>query len=531
MSFDLVTEIIPFQARNNPHKKFISDGDCNISYSDFNSITEKLASFFCNVIKLSRHDRILLMLPNSFEFFASFFAAILADCIVVPISHRMQGSRLRWIIKDSNPKLVISNRNPVDFFKSGLFGPINCYVYVGDSRQITQSAKTKNKVIHFEEILNTTVGPEVPQISKNIDVDPAMIIYTSGSTGEPKGILCSQSNIISASSSICRYLELSKTDSVLNALPPFFDYGLYQAILCARVGARLFLVHDAIFIDNLMNIMNREFITGFPIVPSIAAVFIRYTNSNTNALTEEARNNMSFITSTGAPFHPKYISGLRYLFPKARIYSMYGLTECKRVFYLKPELIDKKKFSVGKPMHNVEVSIVDNEGIPVSRGQVGTLVVRGSNVALGYWNDVESSKRSFRKGKFGERILHTNDRFKQDEEGFLYFVGRDDDIIKSGSMRISLAEIANVMLEIEGISEVAIISEPHEDLGEVMRAFTVLEEGNVQLNAQDIKDKMRLLVESNLMIPVTIEVVDQLPKTESGKVAKSTLKSSKKMSQ
>src|SRR6185436_9618330 len=173
-----------------------------------------------------------------------------------------------------------------------------------------------------------------------------------------------------------------------------------------------------------------------------------------------------------------------------RIFSMYGLSECKRVSYLPPELVDERPYCVGKPMPNVDAWVADESGSRVPDGEIGVLMVRGSNVALGYWDDPELSGRIFRTGKYGERCLWTNDLFYQDAQGFLYFKGRTDDIIKSGAYRISLKEITDTILAIQGVSEVAVVPIPHEKLEFVMKAFIVLEPG-CSLSEVELKRMVR----------------------------------------
>ena len=525
MSYTLVQDILSMQATLRPQACFITDGDSTVSYTSLYARSRKLSAFLLREARLGKSDRVLLMLSHSLEFYIAFFATIFSGCIAVPLSAKLPPNRLKKIIEDCQPKGIITSRYPDEMLKeSTCCSSITVFVHTAESSpQVTFCPKGQLLIQSLAEILQSSLGEITPP--PLIDVDPALIIYTSGSTGGPKGIVCSHLNVISASHSIVQYLAMSESDVILNTLPCFFDYGLYQALLCARVGAQMIIGSDALFIDETIKLINEESVTGFPLVPSLAAAFLKYVKSQTGqSLTEEARHKMRFISSTGATFHPRYIDGLRYLFPFARIYPMYGLTECKRVAYLEPELIDRKMYSVGKPMPNVEAWIVDENSEKVPVGEIGTLVVRGSNVALGYWNDEELTSQTFRMGKFGERVLYTNDLFKQDKDGFLYFVGRKDEIIKSGGQRISLVEITNILLAIEGLSQAAVISEPHDELGEVMKAFVVLETG-VQFSPRDIKRTMRSLVESNLMIPTQIAIVDELPQTMTGKIAKSVLKS------
>ncbi|MDP2960229.1 MAG: AMP-binding protein, partial [candidate division Zixibacteria bacterium] len=218
-----------------------------------------------------------------------------------------------------------------------------------------------------------------------------------------------------------------------------------------------------------------------------------------------------------------FIKKIRETFPKARLYSMYGLTECKRVSYLPPEELDRRPTSIGKGMPNEEVYIVNENGERVGPGEVGELVVRGSNVMLGYWELPEETAKVLKIGSLPwERVLYTGDLFKMDEEGFLYFVGRKDDIIKCRGEKVSPKEIENVLYNLEGVLETAVVGVPDEILGQAIKAFVVLKEG-INLSEKDILRYCSKNLE-DFMVPKYVELVETLPKTESGKIRKVGLK-------
>jgi acyl-CoA synthetase (AMP-forming)/AMP-acid ligase II len=213
---------------------------------------------------------------------------------------------------------------------------------------------------------------------------------------------------------------------------------------------------------------------------------------------------------------------LRELFPQVKLFSMYGLTECKRVSYLPPDQIDARPDSVGKAIPNEEVFIIDENGERVGPGRVGELVVRGSNVMMGYWEMPEETARCLRPGRYpGERVLHTGDHFRMDEEGFLYFVGRRDDIIKSRGEKVSPREVESVMHGMLGVREVAVVGVPDPVLGEAVKAFVILEDGS-PLTVDEILRYCAANLE-NVLMPKSVEVVDALPRTPTGKISKKAL--------
>ena len=214
---------------------------------------------------------------------------------------------------------------------------------------------------------------------------------------------------------------------------------------------------------------------------------------------------------------------LRELFPQARIYSMYGLTECKRCTYLPPEDIDRKPTSVGIAIPNTELWLVDEDGNRVGPNQVGQLVIRGATVMRGYWEKPEATAKKLKPGPLpGELVLYTGDYCRLDDEGYLYFVGRMDDIIKSRGEKVAPKEVENVLYNIPGVREAAVIGVPDDILGQAVKAFVVLEHG-VALTTKDIQRECQAKLE-NFMVPKYVEIVADLPKTTTGKIKKTDLK-------
>ena len=265
--------------------------------------------------------------------------------------------------------------------------------------------------------------------------------------------------------------------------------------------------------------MVNEHITGFPIVPTIAAILLKLKN-----LANYDFPALRYITNTAQALPPRFITELANVFPAAKIYSMYGLTECKRVSYLSPDDLKERPTSVGKAMPNTEAYIVDEQENRIDQPSVvGELVVRGANVMKGYWNLPKETDSVFRPGSIpGEKVLFTGDLFKKDKESFLYFVARKDDMIKVGGERVSPKEIENVLHNIEGVDEAAVIGVEDEILGQAVKAFISLKK-DCFLSADDILWHCAKNMES-FMVPKYVEVVEELPKSSHGKIAKKELK-------
>jgi acyl-CoA synthetase (AMP-forming)/AMP-acid ligase II len=357
-----------------------------------------------------------------------------------------------------------------------------------------------------------------PPKRRAIDVDLAAIIYTSGSTGDPKGVMLTHRNMLSAATSISTYLELREDDVILGVLPLAFDYGLYQMIMSVRLGARLVLERSFAYPAQVLNVMVTEKVTGFPGVPTIFAVL-----AEMKTLSEFDLSSIRFVTNTAAALPVKHITMLRDLFPKARIYSMYGLTECKRCTYLPPADIDRKPTSVGIAIPNTELWIVDEHGNKVGPDTVGQLVIRGATVMKGYWEKPEATAEKLKPGPVpGEQVLYTGDFCRLDDEGYLYFVGRMDDIIKSRGEKVAPKEVESAIMNIQGVKEAAVIGVEDAILGQAVKAFVVLERGVTLTDKEIMKECQKRL--ENFMVPKYVEFLAELPKTTTGKIKKTGLK-------
>jgi acyl-CoA synthetase (AMP-forming)/AMP-acid ligase II len=314
-------------------------------------------------------------------------------------------------------------------------------------------------------------------------------------------------------------LENKPDDIIIDTLPLSFDYGLYQVLMAFKFGGTVILEKGFIFPEQIFRIIVKERVTGWPVVPTIAAMLCQQKN-----LSRHDFSHLRYITSTGQVLPSRHIAKLQEAFPQAKIYSMYGLTECKRVAYLPPDQITNKPESVGKAMPNTEVYIVNDEGKEINEAGIpGELVVRGSNVMQGYWNLPEATARALRPGRYsGEKALYTGDLFKKDEEGFLYFLGRKDDIIKTSGHMVSPKEVENVLCEMEDVVEAAVIGVDDEILGHSIKAFLHLTETS-KLTEKEIIGHCSKYLE-DYAIPKYFVFCGPLPRTDSGKIKKIDLR-------
>lgn len=508
----LIHHLITNAAARRPESAYLlSEHEC-WTYSAFSQLTQAIASFL-RELNLQPGERIVIALENRVEAYALLFGAISAGAIAVPLMPTLPVEKLQYVLDNCQPTIFCGGRS-LDQLRQARWGTYLRGVIALDGT-CGQGLPESVRIFAYRDVL-ASGGGRAPS-SRRIDLDPAVILYTSGSTGTPKGVVLSHLNVLTATRSIATYLGIESEDRIINFQPPFFDYGLYQSFLAALVGASLYLTNGFAFPGDVLNRIERQSITVVPFVPTnITMLFSR------GPFVREPLTRVRLVTSTGARFPVQHIPALRTLFPHAAIFSMYGLTECKRVAYLPPEQLDARPHSVGIPMPNVEVRLVDEQGQPVGPHTIGELVVRGSNVALGYWGDPEGSAQRFRLQPNGERWLYTGDYFTQDEEGYLYFVGRRDDLLKIGGYRTSTKAIEATLALLEPVQDVAAIPIEDHILGHSTKVF-IVPKPDRQLTIEQVRHYCQTAFETRVLVPKVIEIVPRLPRTGTGKIDYQTL--------
>ena len=516
MDFDpvLVHDWLVRSSRRSPGKAALINDGRRLTYFEINDLSTHLAQGLASN-GVNRGDRVVVFLENSPEAVIAIYGILKAGAVFIIAEATATASTLRHILDDSQSVWLITHVDKAQIVKDTSDGSrSDCrVVWVGPSDRIPPKA---GLALHWDRLVEhreegTATFPRI------VDIDLAALIYTSGSTGKPKGIMCTHHNIVSAARSIIQYIGNYEDDVILDALPLAFDYGLYQIIMCFMFGGTVVLERSVGFLEPLIQTIERECVTGFPLVPSLSAMLLRL-----KRLPVERLKSLRYVTSTGALWPEAHIRKFRELLPNVKFFSMYGLTECKRVGFLPPELIDEYPGSIGGAMPNCEVTVVEGSGQAIRMGEIGELVVRGSNVMQGYWNDPETTKKVFKSGRYpADRLLYTGDWFRLGEVGLLYFVGRRDDLIKSSGRRVSPREVEDVVASMAGIAEVAAIGVPDEIIGQVAAVFAVAR------NKKNIDELgIRAFCEKQLepyKVPKYVWFVDSLPKTPNGKTDKKRL--------
>ncbi len=507
----LVHEFLAQSADRLPDKvALVCDGQ-RLTYAQIEAQANRLA----NALKaegVQRGDRVALYLPNCVELAIGIFATLKAGGVFVPINHTTKEDKCTYILNNCQARVFITSGRQADLVQKLMSTVPSLKTIVLTSPPAKTETDTSN-FLSYAAIQCDYSEQRPPTV--NIDLDLACLIYTSGSTGEPKGVMSDHSNMVFAANAIIEYLGNVETDIVIGLLPLSFDYGLYQLLMVFRFGGTLVLEKGFTFPSAILKRMEQEGVTGFPGVPTIYTMLLKMD------LSPYDLSSLRYLTNTAAALPASHIAEIRAKFSWVKLFSMYGLTETKRTLYLPPDHLDKRPGSVGIAIPGTEVWIEDEEGHRLSPGPVGELVVRGRHVMRGYWNDLEKTAARFRPGSIpGERVCYTGDLFRMDNEGFMYFVARKDDIIKSRGEKVAPKEVENVLYGLEGIREVAVIGVPDQILGQAVKAFVVVD--GIALSEADVLRHCRAHLE-DFMVPKQVEFCQELPKTSTGKIKKTDL--------
>jgi amino acid adenylation domain-containing protein len=496
------------QAAATPDREVLADEDGRCRYGELLARAQALADAL-RAGGIVPGDRVAIYLENGIAFVVAFYGTLLAGAVAMPVNPQTRVDKFAFMLGDAEAAALVTQASLAATWQPAV---AQCA-----SVRLTRVLDTAGVIAPAEAgaAADAARGRAIPDAT--IDRDLAAILYTSGSTGLPKGVMLSHLNMVSANRSVSGYLGLRADDAILCALPLTFDYGLYQVLMAVRVGARVVIERGFSFPVKALERMARERITVFPGVPTMFAMLRVLRN-----LARFDLGALRTITNTAAALPVEHIAGLRAMFPQARLFSMYGLTECKRVTYLPPEELDRRPGSVGRGMPNESLWLVDDAGRRLPHGSTGELVIRGSHVMLGYWRRPEETAAKLRDGPLpGERVLYSGDLFRTDDEGWLYFVGRRDDIIKSRGEKVSPREVEDVLHALAGVVEAAVVGVDDPVLGQAIRAYVHRAAGA----ALDERTVIRHCLErlEPFMVPRQVVFTGAFPRSANGKVDKRAL--------
>lgn len=513
----LLHELILEQASRCPDAAAIVHRQAVLDYADLARRVQSAARGLL-ALGLKRSERVAVYLPKQLETVVALFAAVAAGGVFVPVNPQLKPEQVGHILRDCNVRILITARARADRLP---LDPAAC----PDLRALVlvdgSGAPPDNhplQAAHWQEL--SAAGSD-PKPARAIDIDMAAILYTSGSTGKPKGVVLSHRNLLAGAFSVAGYLDNRADDRLLAILPFSFDYGLSQLTTAFVAGARAVLM-DYLLARDVVTAVARERITGLAAVPPM---WVQLAQLDWPA---EAADSLRYFTNSGGAMPRATLNALRRRLPKAVPYLMYGLTEAFRSTYLPPEEIDRRPDSIGKAIPNAEILVVREDGSPCEPGEAGELVHRGSLVAQGYWNDPEKTAERFRPlpGQnpalpLVELAVWSGDTVRADDDGFLYFIGRKDDMIKTSGYRVSPTEIEEVLYGSGQIAEAAALGVPHPVLGQAVIAMIKPLRDDFNANELIAHCKQHL---PNFMIPLQIMTRQtDLPRNANGKIDRKAL--------
>ncbi|MBP1688655.1 MAG: Acyl-CoA synthetase (AMP-forming)/AMP-acid ligase [Deltaproteobacteria bacterium] len=523
MTPSLVHQFVRHSAEQTPLATALIEPGREISYADLNGLCNRVANLLLTK-GVHRGDRVVLALKNCIELVACYFGTMKAGAVAVPLPPGPRSDRFAHVVEDCSPTVCIVDTPTAEEQAAALCGAPVVLVHrnrngsSGNGKHAdpeTRPDPVQRPQIQSHSDLRDaleSVSDTEPDV-RMIGSDLAAIIYTSGSTGAPRGVMLSHLNIVANTESVVTYLRLSHADRVMCVLPFYYVYGLSLLHTHMRVGASVVIDNRLAFPNAVLQAMTEYCVTGLAGVPSTFALLL-----HRSSLMAMSFPHLRYVTQAGGPMPPARIREWLEKGPPAPLYVMYGATEASaRLTYLEPRELSAHMGSIGKPIPNVEVIVLKEDGQQAGPGEVGELVARGSNISRGYWNNPEDTRASF--GPFGFR---TGDLGYADADGFLYVVGRRNDMLKVGAHRVSAKEIEDVLSEHPAFHEVAVVGAPHDILGEAPVAFVVLREGQ-GLDTEEVGEFCRRRLPSH-KLPVGVILRSEIPKNCVGKFDKGALR-------
>ena len=507
----LLFELPLDSAARSPESICLTHKAARLSYGDLATGIDRLAGALI-ALGLEKLERVAVYLPKQFETVLTMFGAARAGCVFVPVNPLLKAPQVAHILRDCNVRVLVTSPERAANLEEELRGCHDLRHLVLIDGDAAAHAYSSLSVHAWAALLGSE---HVARRHRVIDADMVSIFYTSGSTGKPKGVVLSHKNMVTGAHSVAQYLQNTAEDRMLAALPFSFDYGFSQLSTAFHVGASVALI-DFLFPRDILALLTKERITGLAGVPPLWAQLVDLQWSA--QITEHLR----YITNSGGAMPAATLRKLRDALPQTQVYLMYGLTEAFRSTYLPPSEIDKRPGSMGKAIPNAEIVVVRSDGTPCAANEPGELVHRGSLVSLGYWNDPAKTAERFKAvpGHAKELVLPemavwSGDTVRMDEDGFLYFIGRRDEMIKTSGYRVSPSEVEEVVFATGLVADAAAVGVAHATLGQAIVVVAAPAPGT-----QPDQDALLAACKRQLpafMVPHHIEWRESLPRNPNGK--------------
>lgn len=514
----LLHELLLRQAGQTPQATALVHRDTKYSYEQLATQVEQFGRAML-ARGLRVQDRVAVFLPKQLETVVTMFGAARAGLTFVPVNPILKAPQVRHILGDCDVRVLVTSPERYATLERDLLEcpALECVVLVG-SDAAPPASPGRFALATWNETPRS--APATAAFHRVVDMDMVSILYTSGSTGRPKGVVLSHRNMVTGAHSVAQYLENTPDDRLLAVLPFSFDYGFSQLSTAFSVGASVVLM-DYLFARDILTVAQRERVTGLAGVPPLWAQLADL------EWPAEVRESLRYITNSGGAMPGATLTRLRSALPSTRVFLMYGLTEAFRSTFLPPSEIDRRPGSMGKAIPNAEILVVRPDGTPCDPNEVGELVHRGSLVSLGYWNDPQKTAERFKPapGRPGglvipEIAVWSGDTVRKDEDGYLYFVGRRDEMIKTSGYRVSPTEIEEIVFATGLISDAAAVGVPHPTLGQAVALVVAGTQSPGAATALLNECKKQLPA---YMVPAHIDWRETIPRNANGKYDRALL--------
>ncbi|NRF66533.1 acyl-CoA ligase (AMP-forming), exosortase A system-associated [Aquincola sp. S2] len=489
---------------------------------DYGTLATRIEAFASGLLQLGleRGERVAIYLEKRFETVIASFGAPAAGCVFVPVNPLLKPEQVAFILRDCDVRLLLTSPDRLMLLNEHL---AHCPALQHVVATEAPAGASPRPVTLWSELL---AAPRQPG-HRIIDSDITSILYTSGSTGKPKGVVLSHRNMVIGAKSVATYLDNRASDTLLAALPLSFDAGFSQLTTGFHAGARVVLL-NYLMPRDVLKAMERERVTGLTAVPPL---YIQLTQLEWPAAIDQ---HLRYFANTGGRMPRETLDKLRQRAPSAKPFLMYGLTEAFRSTYLPPEEVDRRPDSIGKAIPNAEILVLRDDGSPCAPNEPGELVHRGALVGQGYWNDAEKTAERYKLLPHGapgrlsglqlpEYAVFSGDTVRQDAEGFLYFIGRRDEMIKTSGYRVSPTEVEEILYASQRVGECAAFGVDHPVIGQAIQVIATPPAGGAQLDIDGLLADCRARMPA-YMVPAGIEAVaGPLPRNPNGKIDRKLL--------
>lgn len=500
-----VGDIVTRSAHQFPGKPAIIDGETRLTYAELDEKVNRVARALLE--SGARHqERVALMSRNTWQFVVTYFACARAGLITVPVNASLGPEEIAYILQDSGARFVVAEGLFREALASTLeSAPQTEKVYLTETNNVQGE-----KFSSFEELLHGDGSAvEVPVQ----DRDGVQLLYTSGTTARPKGALTSHLAVTVTALSNALTIKLDNTSTMVCVLPIFHVTGLNTLLIPHLLVGGTFVLLRGYDARSLADAMERHRASGVVLLPMMWQEILDLPD-----IYQRDFSSMQKCIYAMAPMPPERINRIREVFENADVVLGSGQTEfTPATVFQRPEHQFTKPGSWGPAVATTDVQIMDGEGNLLPRGEVGEIVYRGPQSMSGYWNNPQANEEVFRHGWF-----HSGDVGWLDEEGVVWFVDREKDMVKTGGENVSSIKVERTLLEIAGVQNAAVVGLPHERWGEAVTAFIASGECG-QLSPEQVLDHCRREL-APFEVPKEVVLLDQFPTTATGKIQKNVLR-------